>query len=310
MFYTKSKKFTFNREHVPYSESYVENFFKFKNKDGRRYRLVIATGSGETKHDYTWKGVKATKGRHWAYTKEKMEELEKEGRLVYSKNGMPSVKQYLDEKEGTLVTDLWTDIDVIHSQSKERFGYPTQKPEALLERIIQASSNPMDIVLDPFCGCGTAIAEAHKLGRRWVGIDVSPTACKLMEKRMRSIRAERFKVFGLPQTVEDLRKIQPFEFQNWVMDKLYARISPRKSGDMGIDGYYLDGTPIQVKQSDDIGRNVVDNFESAIRRAGRTKGVIVAFSFGKGAYEEIAKVKNEQGLEIILMTAEEILKTT
>jgi len=209
---------------------------------------------------------------------------------------------------GKIVEDWWV-IPTIGSTAKERLGYPTQKPEALLERIIKASSNPNDIVLDPFCGCGTTIAVAHKLGRRWIGIDVSPTACKLMAKRLRSLRAKFFEI-GLPKTVVDLKQLQPFEFQNWVIEKLSARINPKKVGDMGIDGYYLDGTPIQVKQSDNVGRNVVDNFETAMQRIEKNKGVIVAFSFGKGAYEEVARAKNEQGLEITLKTVEEILKET
>jgi hypothetical protein len=179
-----------------------------------------------------------------------------------------------------------------------------------LKRIIEASSDIDDIVLDPFCGCGTAIAVAHKFGRRWIGVDVSPTACKLMANRMRSIGAKGFQMIGLPKTVEELKAIQPFEFQNWVMEKLYARTSPRKVGDMGIDGYYLDGSPIQVKQSEDVGRNVIDNFETAMQRIGKNKGVIVAFSFGKGAYEEVARAKLEQGLEITLKNVEEILKET
>lgn len=163
-------------------------------------------------------------------------------------------------------------------------------------------------MLDPFCGCGTAIAVAHKNGRRWIGVDISPTACKLMESRMRSIRAKGFRTIGMPKTVEDLKDLQPFEFQNWVMEKLYARVNPRKVGDMGIDGYYIDGSPIQVKQSEDIGRNVVDNFETAMQRIGKNKGAIVAFSFGKRAYEEVARAKLEQGLDIILKTVGEILK--
>jgi len=216
LFYVKSDSFRFNRQHVPYSAKYIKNFFRYVDKDGRRYRLVIATGSGETKSDYLWKGVRPTKGRHWAYTKEKMEELDKQGKLVYSQSGMPSVKQYIDEKKGTLVTDIWTDIEVIHSQSKERLGYPTQKPERLLDRIIKASSNPMDIILDPMCGGGTTIAVAHKLGRRWIGIDVSPVACKLMVERMRGlkIRITEGDIVGLPKTIEEIKALQPFEFQN------------------------------------------------------------------------------------------------
>jgi hypothetical protein len=213
---------------------------------------------------------------------------------------------YFDE--GRLPFDYWVDIDFINREAAERMGYPTQKPEALLERIIKASSNPDDIVLDPFAGCGTSTVMAHKLGRRWIGVDVSPTACKLMVKRLRSIGVRGVKMIGLPRTISELHALQPFEFQNWVIEKLYARPNPKKVGDMGIDGFYLDGTPIQIKQSEDIGRNVVDNFETAIQRTGKIKGVIVAFSFGKGAYEEVARAKNEQGLEITLKMIEELLK--
>ncbi|MCP8304180.1 MAG: restriction endonuclease [archaeon] len=165
----------------------------------------------------------------------------------------------------------------------------------------------MDIILDPFCGCGTAIVVAHKLGRRWIGIDVSPTACDLMETRMRKIGAKPVLV-GMPMTEDDLRKIQPFEFQNWVCKRLFGRISKRKSSDMGIDGYTFEGHPIQVKQSDNVGRNVVDNFETAMRRAKKNIGVIVAFSFSKGAYEEIARAKLHGNLDIRAITIKELLK--
>jgi len=204
--------------------------------------------------------------------------------------------------------DDWWQIQPIAPSANDRLGYPTQKPESLLEKIIKASSNPLDIILDPFCGCGTTIAVAHKLGRRWIGIDVSPTACKLMAKRMRTIGAKDFKMIGLPKTVEELKALQPFEFQNWVFEKLHGRVNPRKVGDYGIDGWVELDVPTQVKQSEDIGRNVIDNFETAIRRMNKKRGVIIAFSFGKGAYDEAARAHNEEGLEIKLKTVAEILK--
>lgn len=211
-------------------------------------------------------------------------------------------------REGTPVTDWWTDVKYIHSPTdKERLGYPTQKSEELLMRIIRTGSNPTDIVLDPFCGCGTAIAVAHKLGMRWIGVDVSPTACKLMEKRMVSIGA-RPQLMGMPMTIEELRKLEHFEFQNWVVQRLFGRVSDRKSSDMGIDGYTFEGNPIQVKQSEDVGRNTVDNFETAMRRRGAKKSIIVAFSFGKGAYEEVARTKLQDGLEIHLIKVADLLK--
>jgi hypothetical protein len=203
------------------------------------------------------------------------------------------------------------EIQQMNPMAKERLGYPTQKPEALLEAIINVSSNPFGVVLDPMCGCGTAIAVAHRLGRRWVGIDVSPTACKLMFKRLQklepSLKMEET-IMGLPKSIEELRYLQPFEFQNWVVQKLNARVSEKKIGDFGIDGLTFDLTPIQVKQSDNIGRNVVDNFETAMRRVKAKKGIIVAFSFGKGAYEEAARAKLHDGLEIELLTVSGMLE--
>jgi len=165
----------------------------------------------------------------------------------------------------------------------------------------------MDIVLDPFCGCGTAIVVAHKLGRQWIGIDVSPTACNLMENRMRRLHVSP-NIMGMPFSEDDLRKLPPFEFQNWVVQRLFGRVSARKSSDMGIDGFTFEGHPIQVKQSDDIGRNVVDNFETAIRRRKQTKGIIVAFSFGRGAFEEIARAQLHDNIEIQALTVKELLK--
>jgi DNA modification methylase len=234
--------------------------------------------------------------------------LDREGyrKMFHKKGDLKGGKCELKEK-GKFPEDWWI-IPFIRPNARERLGYPTQKPEALLERIIKASSNPIDIVLDPFCGCGTTIAVSHRLGRRWIGIDVSPTACKLMAKRMRTIGAREVKIIGLPKTVEELKALEPFEFQNWVFEKLHGRVNPRKVGDYGIDGWVELDVPTQVKQSEDVGRNVVDNFETAIRRMGKKKGIIVALSFGKGAYEEVARVKNEEGLEIKLKTVEEILK--
>lgn len=213
-------------------------------------------------------------------------------------------------KEGTPVTDWWTDIKYIHSPTdKEKLGYPTQKSEALLERIVKTSSNPTDIVLDPMCGCGTAIAVSHKLKRRWIGIDVSPTACKLMVKRMRKLKVKITEddLIGLPRTLAQVKKMEPFEFQNWVCQRLLARASRRKVGDMGIDGWMMDGRPLQVKQSEGVGRNIIDNFETAMRRRSKKRGIIVAFSFSKGSHEEVARAKLENGAEIELKTVKEIL---
>lgn len=233
-----------------------------------------------------------------------------------SVDGITNLKARRDIKKGIVMHDVW-DIPYVHSQSKERTGYPTQKPEALLERIIKSSSNKNDLVADFFCGCGTTIAVAQKLGRRWIGIDISPTAIKIIQRRLErsfeTVEGINYTVVGMPTTIEEVKKLEPFEFQNWVLiDKMRANASRKKVGDMGLDGYltrnlYHDEAGIQVKQSDGVGRNVVDNFETALKRKKYKKGYIVAFSFTKGAYEEVARLKNERELEINLIKVEDLL---
>ncbi len=308
LFYVKGPEYTWSTEYGLYDEEYTAKFYRhIEPKTGRRYMLDnIAGPGGAAKGNplYEFMGIR----RYWRYSKQRMEELFAQGRIVQVKKGtVPRYKRYLDEMPGMPVQDVWTDIQSIQSQSRERLGYPTQKPEALLERIIKASSNTTDIVLDPMCGCGTAIAVAQKLGRRWIGIDISPTACKLMAKRMRKLGVEKMELLGMPMTIDEIRALPPFEFQNWVCQKLMARVSEKKVGDMGVDGRLFDGSPLQVKQSENVGRNVIDNFETAIRRMKKIKGIIVALSFSKGAYEEVARAKNQDGLDIELKTIQDIL---
>ena len=308
LFYTASDEYTWHTLYTPYDEGYAQMEYKRVDEKGRRYRevdLTAAKPGGDT--SYEWHGVRPYKGRYWAYSREKMDQFYKEGRLIFRRTGMPRLKMYLEDMPGVPLQDVWADITPA-GLGKEALGYPTQKPEELLKRIITTSSNPTDLVLDPFCGCGTALAVAQREGRRWIGIDVSPTAIKLVAKRLRILGAKNVNEIGLPVTGGDLRRIEPFEFQNWVDQRLFGRHSARKTSDMGIDGYTFEGHPIQVKQSDDVGRNVVDNFETAMRRSGATKGVIVAFSFGKGANEEVARAKLHDGLGIQLITVSELLQ--
>jgi DNA modification methylase len=200
----------------------------------------------------------------------------------------------------------WWNIPFIRPNAKERLGYPTQKPLELLERIIKASSNKGDIVLDPFCGCGTTLVASQKLGRKWIGVDVSRTACKLIAKRLRSLGIRPHLLFG-ELTEKELKKYPPFEFQNWVCERLGGRISQKKTSDKGIDGWTLNMTPIQVKQSERVGRVEIDKFAWAIKRENKKRGIFVALSFGKGAYEEVARAKNND-IEIKLLTAKDILE--
>lgn len=225
---------------------------------------------------------------------------------VTKKTGKRVNQTEIDLERGGHMPDWWTDINALQTWSPERLGYPTQKPEALLERIITSASQPDAVVLDPFCGCGTAIVTANRLKRQWIGIDISPTAVGVMKARM--VKAgEDPKIIGLPVTEAELRSLKPFEFQNWVIQRVHGTHAPRKTGDMGVDGYsFMEHLPIQVKQSAGVGRNTVDNFETAVRREGKAKGYIVAFSFTRGAREEAARARSD-GLDIHLVNVSDLL---
>ena len=283
----------------------------------RRYDQVYFYGKSDKSKFYSYAMPWASKGEYVKLRKQKLH-TDKDGReyVLSDAGGGKRVKRYLIDamKDGKPVDDVW-DIDKINNSSKERTGYPTQKPEALLERIIKTSSKKGDLVLDPFCGCGTTLSVAQLLGRQWIGIDISPTAIKLVEKRMikRYGINERkdFDVIGMPTTLIELKALEPFEFQNWVINEMKARQSKKFSSDFGLDGYYektifTDKAGIQVKQSENVGRNVVDNFETALSRGKFIKGFIVAFSFSKGAHEEAARVKSG-GVEIRLIEVEDLL---
>lgn len=309
LFYTKSQDYAWVPQYGPFETDYVEENYRYVEPEtGRRYRLSDLTANkpgGDV--DFEWHGMRPYKGRHWAYSKENLEKLLTEGRVVFRRTGMPVYKRYLDESPGVPLQDIWTDIR-LYAGSSERVGYPTQKPEALLERLITASSRPGDIVLDPFCGCGTTIAVAERMGRQWIGIDISHTACNLMGRRVSKAGAMNVRMEGAIRTVADLRRLKPFEFQNWVIQSVNGTHSPRRSGDMGIDGYsFFEQLPIQVKQSEHVGRNVVDNFETAVERSGKHKGFIIAFSFTRTAREEAARAHQAKGLDIELVEVQQLL---
>jgi site-specific DNA-methyltransferase (adenine-specific) len=262
-FYSKSSNFTWNKVFEKYDDSYLEKFYRFSDKRGR-YRLVTLTGAGTRTGDSgkSWRGVNPTSvGRHWAIplsalstitdeqtikklsTQEKLDLLDSAG-LIYwpPKGSVPQQKRYLDEAEGVSIQDVITDILPISSQAAERMGYPTQKPLALLERIINASSNPGDVVLDPFCGCGTAVEAAQKLDRQWIGIDITSLAITLIEKRLRdSFPGIQFEVVGTPKDLEgarDLANRDKYQFQWWACSLVNAQPyqGKKKGADSGIDG--------------------------------------------------------------------------
>jgi site-specific DNA-methyltransferase (adenine-specific) len=250
LYYQKDarRKGTFNQLFAAYSDEYIQDKYKYVDPDGRRYTLsdVSAPGSGSRGHPkYEILGVT----RYWRYSKDKMEQLIAEGRVIQPSPGaVPRYKRYLDEVPGIALGDFWDDIPPINSQAAERLGYPTQKPLSLLERIINASSNPGDVVLDPFCGCGTAIAAAQKLGRRWLGIDITHLAIALIRYRLEEMfPGNKFEVVGEPETLDAARYLAQedrYQFQWWALSLIRAKPlggeagskQGKKGSDKGIDG--------------------------------------------------------------------------
>ena len=248
--YSKGPQWTWNPQYTEHNAEYVERFYRYVEPDtGRRYQLADLTNPNKNRPNLTYEFLGVT--RVWRWTKERMENAYRQGIIVQATPGaVPRLKRYLDEQEGTPVDDVWADIKLISAHAAESLGYPTQKPEALLERIILASSNEGDVVLDPFCGCGTAVIVAERLKRRWIGIDITHLAITLMKNRLDSAFAGQAKhrVVGEPVTAQDaaaLAEQDPYQFQWWALGLVGARPEEKKKGaDHGIDGrlYFHDGT--------------------------------------------------------------------
>ena len=314
--YQMSENATWNNEaaFIPYDLNALDektaNKYRYRDEDGRLYRLDNLINPNPNRPNLTYKFLGVTKV--WRWTKERMQAAYESGLIIQTRPGaVPQLKRYLDEQRGRPLGDVWTDIDPLNSQARERLGYPTQKPEALLERILRLTTNEGDTVLDPFCGCGTTVAVAEQMRRQWVGVDISPTAVEIMKIRLEKLGAKSVRTVGMPENEAALRKLKPFEFQNWVIRRVDGIHFPRKTGDMGIDGFsFLERLPIQIKRSDRVGRPIVDNFETAVERHSASKGYVVAFGFTRGAHEEVARVKAAKGLEIELVTVEDILLGT
>jgi DNA modification methylase len=259
LFYTKSDLPEWNQVFTPLDPEYVKTTYRYVEPEtGRKFRVTPLTGPGGAEKGnpvFEWKGHT----RAWRYSYETMERLDKEGRLYYSRTGYPGQKLYINESRGTPVQDVWEDIPSLSGAHAERLGYPTQKPEALLERIIQASSNPGDVVLDPFCGCGTTIAAAQKLGRHWIGIDITSIAINLIKTRLLSAYgadiAKTYKVRGEPTKyyeAQALAELDKYQFQWWALGLVGARgVEEKKGADQGIDGrlyFHDEGTGSKTKQ--------------------------------------------------------------
>lgn len=290
LFYSKTDQRTWNPVYVPYNPAYVERDYRRQDSDGRRYRISDLTGRGgaaKGNPQYEFLGVT----RYWCYSRDRMEELYRQGRIVQTRPGaVPQLKRYLDEMPGMTVQNVWTDIPVINNRSKEKLGYPTQKPQALLERIIRASSKEGDVVLDPFCGCGTAVIAAQDLGRQWIGIDITEAAIVVIKKRLQDTfkgKAE-YRVVGEPVSVKDAEVLagsNPYQFQWWSLGLAGARpVDEKKGADKGIDGrlYFHEDLAGETKQivfsvkAGHLRPSFVRDLRGVVEREGAQIGVLLS----------------------------------
>ncbi len=262
LYYGKSRKVTWNEPRLPYEEAYLDKYYKFDDGDGRLYWRadLCAAGVRNGRSGMPWHDIDpSAKGMHWKFTIDRLDELEKEGRIYWPPRGsVPQYKRYRDELKGLAVGDIWADIDRINPVGSERLGYPTQKPQALLERVIAASSNEGDVVLDPFCGCGTTLAAAQALDRRWVGIDVTFIAIDLVRRRLEDAYGEKldYELHGIPRDLGGARALfleSPFDFERWAVSMVNGQPNEKQVGDKGIDGVIR--FPLDAKAS--VGRCIV-----------------------------------------------------
>ena len=266
LYYGKSETAIWNPQYQPYSQDYIDSWFTSMDEGGKPYRLTLLTGSGTRNGESgkPWGNYDPTSStRHWAIpgflrpqlgddilpraVHAALDRMQEIGRIIWPSSGentgVPMLKQYLDDFEGVVLQDVWTDIPPLGAKAKERLGYPTQKPLALMERIIESSSNVGDVILDPFAGCGTTVDAAQKLGRRWIGIDITYIAIDLIEKRLLHTHGQGIKstydVDGIPRDVGGAQALfdrNPFDFERWAVSQINAQPNEKQVGDKGIDG--------------------------------------------------------------------------
>ena len=290
LFYANGETAGWNQQYTDHRREYIEKFYRYVDSEsGRRYRLVSCINPNPNRPNltYEWKGVTKV----WKWTRERMQQAHDDGILVYSKNGIPSYKNYLDQMKGTPMQDVWADIPPLMGSAQERLGYPTQKPEALLERIINASSNEGDVVLDPFCGCGTATVAAERLNRRWIGIDITHLAITLVRHRLRDSFGDElrpYEIVGQPTDTASagaLAEQDRYQFEWWALGLVDARPANdrRRGADAGVDGYinFFDdnsGKPkriiAQVK-SGHVNRGMIATLKGDMEREKATLGVFI-----------------------------------
>ncbi len=301
-FYTKSNKWNWNSQYTEYSKQYIDKNYRYVEKGtGRRYRLdnlTAAKPGGDVSYDFY--GTKPYKGRFWAYSRENMEKFKDEGRLYFPANGgTPSYIRYLDEMAGVSLQNNWDDIMPLSSGAKERLGYPTQKPEALLERILGVSSNEGDVILDAYCGCGTTVAVAQRLNRQWIGIDITYQSIGLILRRLEEAFGteivDNVVLNGIPRDMESAKALAlkkddrtRKEFEKWAVltySNNRAVINQKKGADKGVDGTaYFTGDQdepekiiLQVK-SGKVESGDIQKLQGAMTREGAVLGIFITLN--------------------------------
>ena len=333
--YSKSNDYLFN---TLYNDDEKVSNYMIEPETGRKFTTSAIFMPGKSPKKLIFKDVGeiiAPENKRFRWSQETYNNYIKENPYVvyWSKNKVPRKKDYLDEFKGIQISNIWTDIGGFSSASKERLGYPTQKPEILLERIIKASSNKGDIILDPFCGCGTAVVVAQKLGRKWIGIDVEPLSCTVMQYRLGSMKDRKIKVdiIDLKKTLTEKEandiivqsgRMNGHDFQEWIVNVINGIPNPRRSGDRGIDGWINEpltgkmlkktlenGDPIQVKMMDKVGGPVIRLFAADMQDYS-DHGVIIAYGFANTANKEVEIAYKKHGVKIELITVRDILMLT
>jgi site-specific DNA-methyltransferase (adenine-specific) len=350
LFYSKSNNYVWNEVYQKYSNDYLESFYKFSDAKGR-FRIGDLTGAGTRTGEsgQAWRGVNPTAvGRHWAVPNKavielfgpessewpiskKLNALDKNGLIYWPPKGkVPGFKRYYNPNAGVPIIDIIIDIDCIGAKSTERLGYPTQKPEALLERIIKASSTEGDTILDPFCGCGTTVVAAERLKRKWIGIDITHLAVALMKVRLNDTFEDRveYEVIGEPTTVQDAANLaaeDPYQFQWWALGLVAARPAEKKKGaDKGIDGHLYFHDDLSTDKTKQVIFSVkaghvtaahVRDLRGVVDREGAEMGVLItmleptqamkAEAASGGFYH--SKVWNRDFPKIQILTIEELL---
>ncbi len=296
LYYSRSDKPLFHPQYMAYGEAQLGRYKT--DAQGRRYKAENLTFStSNSGRQFEWHGTRPPPNRSWGASREQLEAWLAEGRILLKRDGSPrldGLKVYLDDMPGKAVASVWTDIERIGNTSAERLGYPTQKPLALLERIIQASSNEGDLVLDPFCGCGTAVHAAQKLNRRWIGIDITHLAVSLIERRLKdAFPSIRFEVKGTPTDLggaRDLASRDKYQFRWWAVSLVDAvpQGGKKKGADRGIDGIRwirtgpaatdVEQVIVSVKGGESVGSGTIRDLKGVVEREGAAGGLFITLA--------------------------------